>query len=72
MVVVVEVLRWEVEEEQSLEQSRLEEIVEPPPPPLQPCTAGNIGRMLHSRHRLRTDPGLHHNIGHIGQRSLLH
>jgi hypothetical protein len=69
-VVVEEALRWEVEGEQTLEQSCLEEVVEPLLR-LRPCTVGNIGRMLHSHRKLHTGLGLHHNIEHIEQHSRL-
>ena len=73
-VEVVEVLRWGVEEAQNqhLEQCPVEEIELPLPPP-QPCTADNIGHMLHNRHKLRTGLGhqLHHNIERTGRRSQL-
>jgi hypothetical protein len=66
-----EVLHSEVEEEQSPGQSLVGEIVELLLLP-QPCTAGNIGRMLHSRHKLRRGLGqLHHSIGRIEQRNQL-
>jgi hypothetical protein len=66
-----EALRSEVEEELSPGQSLVEEIVELLLLP-QPCIVGNIGRMLHSRHKLRRDLGqLHHSIGRIEQRNQL-
>jgi hypothetical protein len=71
MVVVVEALRWEAVEEQTLAQSRLEVEVEQLLLRLRPCTVGNIGRMLHSHRKLHTGLGLHHNIERIEQHSRL-